>query len=288
MTTETQEPKITKEELLAKLYNTHIDEADHRLLRHEIQAKYLGDEKYMTRVICFRSSLHPDVRAAKDPYSVLRVPGIQKLDRTSDKYGTGGIVVPLVEYEGIKEIFKKDRTFVEDPQFVTMPRHDAEYNLQYRQLVVGAFIKSQDEIMLLKTNSDSTENRITDKYTLIQGHVDFSPEAYLMSQQEFLYENIRREFHEELNVDDKVFERKLLSFEPEPRFVICDNDDFVGMEHYGVIYQIDVATMQSIKDLITTGEASKHEVVTLPLKGIEAYYDKMDSWTRMIVQRIKN
>lgn len=174
-------------------------------------------------------------------------------------------------------VFSNKLLYTQDPFVRFIQRCDAEYDVRYRQIVVGALITDGKKVIMLKTNDN---NRIAKKITLIQGHVEFSPEIYFNPEINYLRLSIKREIEEELMFEDSSIKDKILKSIPEyPTFGLLKTKTFTDLEHIGLIYQIDVNEInEDFISKIKSGEPEKHDVFCFDLSEVDRLKDELDSW----------
>lgn len=169
--------------------------------------------------------------------------------------------------------------------FKVKRRDEAEYNVGHIQICSGAIITDGRDIILLDTNKrDSNgvnQNRIQNKLTLIQGHVDADVSTMFRPLSEILYETAMREIEEELIIDvDK------LSMKSENDVdVIYDSINPIGMEHIGVVYTMNYNG--SLRDdieagIIKSGEPDKHDIIVVAMDEFVNMYHDLDNWASIM------
>lgn len=183
--------------------------------------------------------------------------------------------------------FSKEFSFFDTSDYEFIPRYSAEYNLFRQQIVVAALVTDGDNLLLLKTKPGAT--RIDDRITMIQGHVDFSAGAYSMTQNEFLRQSTAREFGEEINTpDDFTF-----TFEigEDPLYYINLNTTTTELEHFGVVYEVRVASVPNIVERVTSGEPEIHDVVSVNLRDLLTEnsetgktWSQFDNWLKPVIK----
>jgi predicted NUDIX family phosphoesterase len=258
----------TLDEAVTELYKHPIGSADFKALRGEITG-CLKEPKYDEYIIAFKSKMH---EANKDRGNDTKQLGL------NDMAG----IVPAPEsynYHQDVSVFRDDITFLEDDRFIMKKRRELEYNPEYKQLVVSAYITDGRHIILLRTGNNG-QTRIQGKYTFVQGHVDFNPNAYIMSQKEFLLDGLIREFHEEIKTDYKI------DLNVEPKYYINDRGNHIGLEHFGVIYEIRVKDAQELFAQLTSGEEMKHKVEILDRSKYSEYKEDLDNWVQMVFEKL--
>lgn len=167
--------QVTLDDLLNELYHHPIGSPLYATIRNCIVEK-LTEPKYDDYVIAFMSRMnleYPTHKRRQDLEEFNDLEGIEKYPVegtfTHDNNLTNTVY------------FSKELSFLEDDRFVIMPRKYLEHNPEFKQIVVAGYITDGKDIMLLHANSNK-DNRIRDKYTMIQGHVDFGPRVYTEPQ----------------------------------------------------------------------------------------------------------
>lgn len=263
---------LSLEFLVESLYKYPVDSYEYNLLRRAIQDK-LNEEKYNEHLIVFPSRMN------------------KKFDENNEKLKFFNSIKGISHAIQVKEdeavcAFSSQLTFLEEQEtFMFEMRRFLEFNPVYKQLVVGCYITDGRRIILLHTHKNG-KTRIKDKYTLIQGHVSFNEYAYIMTQTDFLRENMKRELEEETNWAD--FDIILPLY---PKYLINDTKNFIGLEHFGVIYEIalDKETFDKLAQSLTTKEKDKHDVVVLEIYDLRYksdHYNQLDDWMRLIMDKI--
>lgn len=190
--------------------------------------------------------------------------------------------------------FYNNRTFM-DAGFEYHKRLELEYNILYKQLVVGALITSGEKILVLK----SKIGRLSDKMTMVQGHVDYHASLLVKSQIDFLRDNALRELGEELSMNESA--KNYLKEKAEIGYYISSNANYISMEHFGTIFTINVHEMEILENgdiriqnedneifNITSGEPEKHDLFVIENK--EQYHEFvdqgiLDDWLRLILEK---
>jgi predicted NUDIX family phosphoesterase len=260
-------PRDTRElkNLINDLYKHPIGSVEYDDLRDSIRC-LLTEDKYDESLIAFKSKMHIDYH-------------LEVEDETKDDLNNiRGIKRP----DSFIDLFSNDKTFLEDQRFEIIKRRNLEYNPEYKQLVVAAYITDGRHIILLHTG-DNGETRIENKYTFIQGHVDFAPEAYLTPQNDFLLKNLVREFTEEVDISNETL-KSLGDF--NRRFYVNDNSNFIGLEHLGIIYELRIEDAAYLYKSLSSREQTKHKVEILNLRNYNSFKSKLDSWAQMVIEKL--
>lgn len=261
---------FTIDEAIQELYKHPIDSSDFRNIRQCIQSCLEG-EKYNEYLIAFKSKMHRTYHPSRK-FGLNDVTGIKSID--------------ILNYinqdnETFIQAFDDEDTFLSDRRFVTKKRRELEYNPEYKQLVVSAYITDGVNVILLHTGNNG-QTRIEGKYTFIQGHVDFNEKAYIMSQNEFLLDSLKREFYEEVKLKDD----SIIDWDIKPKYFINDNSNHIGIEHFGVIYEIRVDNARKVITRLESGEETKHNVELLDLRDYSMFRDNLDNWVQMVLDKL--
>lgn len=172
-------------------------------------------------------------------------------------------------------------TVYKDQRLVTdFNRIEVEHNPQYWQLVVCGVIKTKNGILILM-NKD-THPRLPNLVTMVQGHVEPSPEMHFMSSIDYLTREFAREVMEEINIPkmdiEKICENtKLLG-------AIQVNTDAVAMEHLGIVFMFDMTRCDEVHStLMTTNEKTKHDLGLITSEEDLKNF-KLDSWVGTVLK----
>jgi predicted NUDIX family phosphoesterase len=293
--TETTNKGVTPEmkEVHAKELQEHIDalykEASKSDKFKEIRGNIMNllkvDNKYDERVVSFPSRLFP---------GYMGLPGellgpLNEINAIRGITKAGILESPFNVSPYNKSPFDQFVTFEEDPTFVTeLERNILEYNPAFKQLVVGAYITDGNSIVLLNTK-DTDENRIRGKVTFIQGHVSANdPDVYILPQEDYLLKQMQRELDEELKIEGGL----LRDHTPQLKYLISDSSNHIGLEHFGVIYEIKIPNVKAVKEIIKSGEEDKHEIVMIEMKEfrediMRAKGYEADNWVKLLTNIIE-
>lgn len=246
-------------------------------LRREIEKELAKKPNHHDYVICFPTvnwHTEDNIQIKKIRNHSVKCPGVLKASEVI--------------------LFKNNNTFV-GAGFEIRKRLELEYNINYKQLVVGALITSGDKVLCLK----SLTGRLEDKLTMVQGHVDYHASVLVKSQISFLRDNVLRELNEELFTGSMT--KKYFEDNAKIGYYISSNEDYISMEHFGTIFTIDVKDMEltecnniklrtednEILDVLS-GEPDKHDLFVIENK--EHYEElviegKLDGWLKLILAK---
>ena len=269
---------ISEKEAEAELRKHPIGTSLYVTVKHALEDKLKESdpEKYTKRVLCFGSH-HVAFVEGLEKLPVLQFqhtlqPGIHELpwDVWNSLPDNERPMMPI-----INEAFP----FTMDGHIRAIPRFKAEYDLRYRQLIAVAYITDGEKVVVLQTNDN---NRIANRMTFIQGHVEFSSDIYFHTELEYLRLSVLREIEEELIISDK---KSLTDAVPElPKFVVNRQENFADMEHYGVVYEVRVDSVDEFLSSVTSGEADKHSVTSISIEDLESHKEQLDDWAYAILE----
>jgi len=148
-----------------------------------------------------------------------------------------------------------------------MPRNDAEYNFEHKQVIPYVIIRNGNNYLLLKRLTGQTEKRLHNKYSLgIGGHVN--PDSSTAGDNVVL-SGLYKELHEEVAVDDPSD----LTFIG----IINDESNSVSRVHLGLLYELQ-AKSSGFRVLETgkmTGQwASEDE--------LREFYEGLETWSQIV------
>jgi predicted NUDIX family phosphoesterase len=172
--------------------------------------------------------------------------------------GREGLVTDNLEV--IFEQILKDHLFV--------PRRDAEYDFDLKQVIPYVIIRCRDNLLLLRRTSKQTEKRLHNKYSLgIGGHIN--PSLPDNRDQNIIIKGLYRELNEEILLGDAG----TLTF----KGVINDESSSVSKVHLGLLYVLEVES-----DEYAIREADKMTGQWMDERGIIAVYDLMETWSQIV------
>jgi len=275
--------------LTYELYNYPLDSFKYLQTKLKIENLLRQESKYLEEIICIPSKFN--IESMNDTKNYNRYDEIRRvnslvslvhpdngLSLQSKEYDEDGNIITKVFTNENKPLFKKDKTFLEDDDFIIIPRFEAEYNSRYKQLVVACYITDNKNILLL----ESLQGRMSGKITMIQGHVSFTRSCYLKNQFTILRENLMREIEEELIFKDGI----TLPVPLLPNFTYNGYITLSESEHFGLLYQIHVPSINDIIDKIQTGEPDKHKLVLLEINNDLLNKPNLDTWVKLVIDNI--
>jgi len=154
-----------------------------------------------------------------------------------------------------------------------MPRDKVENDENYRQLIPYVVIKNKEEkIFIVKRTNKTTEKRLHNNYSLgMGGHINDQDKGSNNFQ---IFKNgMYREISEEINF--------IGDFNPEIKGWIYSNQTPVDKVHMGLVYILNVENA-SIKEVENFEGGFKN------IKEISKYYNKLESWSKIVYNWIKN
>lgn len=256
--------------LVTSLYDHPTYHPEYESIRRKIENALTAD-KYKEKLICFQSKMNH----------------VYNSDVATNDHSS----LDLNEINGIKEydnipadtIFSASESFLEDKRFFYPERKLVEYCPTLKQISVALIISDRSgSVLLLETNPNG-DTRIQGKQTMIQGHVNFSPEVYTMSQVEYLRHSVGREFTEEVEgAHVAEFMRDFVSSDIDPYVLINDRTNYIGLEHLGVIFHVTIDDIIREFPDIRTNEPNKHSVLIRP--GF--FSENSDNWTSMVLKKL--
>lgn len=177
------------------------------------------------------------------------------------------------------DILKRKSSFFANNDVKLYPRFVLEHNPAFLQYVVAGYITDGTDFILLQTKPDS--GRISNKITMVQGHVSFEPAMHTSTEYEFCQLSMKRELKEELVSELQLYIPR------NYKEVVFDHKNTIGLEHIGFIYEITTGeyTVDEVFEKMKTNESSKHEPVIIRRKELEELiHEKGDNWTKIIFE----
>ena len=148
-----------------------------------------------------------------------------------------------------------------------MPRSEAEYNFDFKQVIPYVIIRNVNEYLLLKRTSRQTEKRLHNKYSLgIGGHINPAPS---IPEENLITNGLYKELGEEILLDDPG---KL-------RFigVINDEGNSVSRVHLGLLYLLE--TISSKYQIL---ESEKMTAQWVAKDRLIDFYDNLETWSQIV------
>lgn len=148
-----------------------------------------------------------------------------------------------------------------------MPRSDAEYDFEHKQVIPYVVIHNRGNYLLLKRTTGQTEKRLHNKYSLgIGGHIN--PSA-LAPGENIIINGLHRELNEEVAVGAAAD----LNFIG----IINDESNSVSRVHLGLLYVLE--TFSSEYRVLETDKMTAEWV---PERDLGAYYDGLETWSQIV------
>ena len=147
-------------------------------------------------------------------------------------------------------------------------RPAAEADTSIKQIIPYLVLRDADRIFLMKRTKAGGDARLHDHYSIgVGGHVNPGDGSVLQC--------LQREWREELVAD----------FVPDFDFLGLLNDDEVevGRHHLGVVYLADAAGRQ-----VSVRETHKLAGAFEPLESLLAVYDRMETWSQLVLDALND
>ena len=148
-----------------------------------------------------------------------------------------------------------------------MPRNEAEYNFEFKQVIPYVIIRNANEYLLLKRTSQQTEKRLHNKYSLgIGGHINPAPR---IPEKNLITNGLYKELDEEISLNDPG---KL-------QFIGVINDDrnSVSKVHLGLLYLLE--TTSSKYQIL---ESEKMTAQWVAKDRLIDFYDNLETWSQIV------
>ncbi len=156
---------------------------------------------------------------------------------------------------------------------IFMPRDDAEYNFDHKQVIPYVAIRNGKKYLLLKRLNRQTEKRLHNKYSLgIGGHINPDAAAH---ENNIIINGLYRELNEEVWVADPAG----LQFIG----VINDESNSVSRVHLGLFY-----VLESLSSAYRVLETEKMTAEWISEDCLKEYYDEMETWSQIIYDQYIN
>ena len=165
-------------------------------------------------------------------------------------------------------------------------RFDVEWNNNYQQIVVCLIVRNKNNFMFLDCLSGDMSSNIT----MIEGHVKYNENHNDMMMNTVLYENMIREFNEEVVINfSKVNKKDIGAFNNfKLKYVAWNNSTStsISYRHIGFIYELDLSNTKYpiSKTIFQSGEPDVNKLHFVDITKIKPNdYNYFDSWTREIL-----
>lgn len=254
-----KEEKVKKQSTM-----NDVEKQYNEMIKYPIDSKpYYTNEKKIRELLS-------EIYDGNDPY-IIATPSFSHM---------GPSLIPCDEITHVNmlgcdnDVFDTTKRFVDDSRFVFVPRSESEYNLKYKQLVVCALITDyRGNVLLLNT----LKGRMAGKYTMIQGHVEYSQECLTKCQHEILRINMLRELNEEIkaNVDFSKYSNFDMTY-------VNIHDEYTDLEHFGVVYKMKLP--QNLDEYkFESNEPEKHKVVIFKASEKDDPDYNLDTWVKRLL-----
>jgi predicted NUDIX family phosphoesterase len=148
-----------------------------------------------------------------------------------------------------------------------MPRDEAEYNFNYKQVIPYVIIRHRNEFLLLKRTKKQTEKRLHDKYSLgIGGHIN---PVSSDSRDNIIMNGLYKELNEEISLSDPA-ELNFIG-------VINDESNSVSRVHLGLLYVHEVRS-PGYRVL----ETEKMTAQWVTEERLTDFYPLLETWSQIV------
>lgn len=191
--------------------------------------------------------------ASTAPIKTERILVVKRIDLFQEPAWTG---VKKVDFDAYLKLIQEKQEF--------MPRHEAETNFAYKQIIPYLIFQHQDRYFLMQRKGSASEQRLAGKYSLgIGGH---------LRQEDMegatLFDWARREFKEEINYSGNL--------EITPVGILNDDSNDVGKVHIGFVF-----LLKGDSDAISIRSELQHGSLVTAQECKEKY-DVMESWSQFV------
>lgn len=166
-----------------------------------------------------------------------------------------------VDYNKYINIINKNKEFIS--------REHAETNFNYKQIIPYLVFAFQDKLFLMQRKSTSSEQRLSNKFSLgIGGHI---------REEDITNDSIidwsKREFAEEIDYTG--------NFQIKPIGIINDDSNDVGKVHIGFVFLlIGDSNNIKVRSELKSGNLYTHQ-------ECEKYFNNMESWSQLVFLHLK-
>ncbi len=159
----------------------------------------------------------------------------------------------------ILDIILKNQIFI--------PRDDAEYDFDHKQVIPYVVIRNGNNYLLLKRTTGQTEKRLHNKFSLgIGGHVNPGPST---GNDNVIMKGLYKELNEEVWTCDHAG----LNFIG----IINDESNSVSKVHLGLLYELEVLSSE-----YRVLETEKMTAQWVSGDGLEKYYSGLETWSQIV------
>ncbi len=166
--------------------------------------------------------------------------------------GNGDVLSRILQ----QGLFRKRSALEEDPSF--------------KQLIPYGIISQKESYYLFRRTSGQTEKRLLNQLHLgVGGHMN--PGRTGVLDEQYLVDELKREFFEEVRLFNGCVIENIA-------FIGFINDDSlpVSRVHLGLLFDIRVSNPS-----VAIHETDKMEAAWIAKADLPAYYDRMETWTRI-------
>ena len=150
---------------------------------------------------------------------------------------------------------------------VFMPRDDAEYNFEHKQVIPYVIIRNRGNYLLLKRLTKQTEKRLHNKYSLgIGGHINPDSAAH---QDNIIINGLYKELNEEIAVG-KTADLNFVG-------IINDESNSVSKVHLGLLYALEVISPE-----YRVLETEKMTAQWVSEDYLKECYDELETWSQIV------
>ena len=179
-------------------------------------------------------------------------------------------ILPHGSFHGLRTTTMQEITTIiaEKKQF--LPRSIMETDPAYKQIIPYLIYTYNDRYFLMQRKAKASESRLAGKFTFgIGGHIRQED-----MQTYSIFDWARREFHEEINYNGNLT--------IQPIGLLNDDTNEVGKVHIGlVMLLIGDSENISVQSELQSGEL-------MSLGDAEIYKERMESWSKIIFEYLKN
>ena len=150
-------------------------------------------------------------------------------------------------------------------------RDVVEIDPSKKQIISYCIITHGDLVFMTRRTKKQTEARLHDRLSIgIGGHVAYEDS----DRSDVVLTGLKRELHEEVCIE-KPYRATYLG-------VINDNSTEVGKVHCGVCYRMEVAAGDC-----RVLETEKMVGQWVPFAEMDAYYDNLEEWSKIVVNTLR-
>ncbi len=250
------EPEV--DEIKKALETVAVSSSEHESLLRKLTEKLVKANKFTEQILVMPSRFNFEAADYK---------------KLNEIYFKGSFPDPDPLFLDFYELFSTHsrRTFLDADQenpFSFQRRNSIEYDVLWKQ--IGTFAVITDGVSFAFRKSKKS-----DKLKLFGGHVDFSVEAYMKNQEEFLRFNMIKELGEETNLLEIYSDTNYNEIEP---WFILNNptESKHDIHHLGVIFLV-VLTEVEMSNLIA--KEKKSTIVRVNKSDIDTV--ELHRWARL-------